>query len=97
MTFWWIMLFVKHNIYGVQNGTVLYPFLDMLEYFQTKIQNVSIAISKNFSFPKLSRSWKMALSISNFPQPIRVLTYKHWQAKDFNLAAEWQKTQNNFK
>jgi len=64
MTFWWIMLFVKHNIYGVQNGTVLYPFLDMLEYFQTKIQNFSIAILKNFSFPKLSRSWKMALSIS---------------------------------
>ena len=44
---------------------------------QTKIQNFFIAILQKFSFSKLSRSWKIALSVSkafqNITKPVRTL------------------------
>ena len=55
------------NIYSVQYKTKLHPFEICLEFFQTKIQNFSIAITKIISLLKLSRFWKMAFSISIKP------------------------------
>ena len=57
-----------HFMTCLVNNVLYYKWLNE----QTKIQNFSIAISEKL-FPKLSRRWKISLSISttfqNFPKP----------------------------
>ena len=81
--FWWIVFCIANrrwvNIaHTVFNTTLSYIYFRYFTTFSNKNPKLSIAILKIFSFQKLSKSWKMAFSISitfqDFPKPVRTMS-----------------------